>query len=199
MIWNAAGCNETLRLEYDLSQTSVVLDVGGYKGQWASDLYGRYRCRIEIFEPIEEFAQTIQRRFARNPDVRVHHFGLAGNTRTTSMRRQGDRSSAATPPVEGEAGVIVRLANAEETFGALDIEFIDLMKINIEGGEYELLEHLIDTGRVARVGNIQVQFHDCVPNARERMETLRGRLAATHEVSYQEDFIWENWRLRAAR
>ena len=199
MAWNAAGFNDTLRLDYDLNQASVVLDVGGYEGQWASDLYGRYCCRIEIFEPVEDFADDIQRRFARNPNVRVHHFGLAGIARTTPISLRGDRSSVVTPRADGNARRMVRLARAEDAFDELDLEFIDLMKINIEGGEYELLEHLIDTGRVMRVGNIQVQFHDCLPDARERMESLRDRLAKTHEVTYQEEFIWENWRLRAGR
>jgi FkbM family methyltransferase len=199
MAWNAAGLDDTLRLDYDLNRASVVVDVGGYEGQWASDVYGRYCCRIEIFEPVEEFAENIDRRFARNPDIRVHHFGLAGTARTAPMYLGGSRSSAVAAPAEGAVETLVRLADAAEAFRALGLEAIDLMKINIEGGEYELLDHLIDTGWVTRISDIQVQFHDCLPDARQRMQSLQGRLRSTHEITFQEEFIWENWRLRVAR
>jgi FkbM family methyltransferase len=198
MAWNAAGLNDTLRLDYDLSHASVVVDVGGYEGQWASDVYGRYTCRIEVFEPVEEFADNIGRRFARNPDIRVHHFGLAGSSRTVPMYLGGNRSSAVAAPAPDAVKTLIRLADAAETFRGLGLEVIDLIKINIEGGEYELLEHLIDTGWVTRITNIQVQFHDCLPDARARMRSLQDRLKATHEITYQEEFIWENWRLSGA-
>ena len=50
--WYADGGDYELRFDYDLDDESVVLDVGGYQGQWASDLFSRYRCRIYVFEPV---------------------------------------------------------------------------------------------------------------------------------------------------
>jgi hypothetical protein len=75
---------------------------------------------------------------------------------------------------------------------------VDLMKINIEGGEYELLEHLIARGLTKRIRNIQVQFHeDVMAGAAGRMERIQSRLAETHHLTYQERFVWENWELSA--
>jgi hypothetical protein len=119
MAWNASGFIETSGIDYDLNQASVVLDVGDHEAQRASDLYGRYCRRIEIFEPVDELADNIERRLARNPNVRIHHLWLA--------------------------------------------------------------------------------FHNCLPAARVRMESLRGRRTKTHEVTCREEFIWVNWRLRAGR
>lgn len=42
------------------------------------------------------------------------------------------------------------------------IDDIGLMKINIEGGEYELLERMIELGIINKVKDIQIQFH-CHP------------------------------------
>jgi hypothetical protein len=39
-------------LEYDLNADSVCIDIGGYEGQWASDIFGRYGCTIHVFEPV---------------------------------------------------------------------------------------------------------------------------------------------------
>lgn len=76
------------------------------------------------------------------------------------------------------------------------IQRIDLMKINIEGAEYDLLDHLIQSGIVLRIKNIQVQFHDFVLDAERRMRCIQAGLACTHELTYQYPFVWENWRLK---
>jgi len=43
------------------------------------------------------------------------------------------------------------------------------------------------------IKNVQVQFHDFVPHAKTRMQSIQRRLAITHELSYQFEFVWENW------
>jgi hypothetical protein len=73
---------------------------------------------------------------------------------------------------------------------------IDLMKINIEGGEYELLEELIKEGLVKSIENIQVQFHDFVPEAYSRMRRIQEALSQTHQLTFQYEFVWENWVLK---
>jgi hypothetical protein len=77
------------------------------------------------------------------------------------------------------------------------IEKVDLIKINIEGGEYDVLESLIETNNIQLFENIQVQFHDFImPNAKERMNAIQEKLSKTHELTYQFEFVWENWKLK---
>lgn len=74
---------------------------------------------------------------------------------------------------------------------------VDLIKINIEGGEYDLLEHLLSSGMVKRFKNIQVQFHeDVIPKAEARMRKIHDELSKTHRVTFQKIFIWENWEIK---
>src|SRR5262245_60685739 len=91
--WQSLQGDKTLRLDYDLSSDAVVFDVGGYEGQWASDIYSRFNCRIHIFEPIPTYADQIRKRFQRNPQICVHPFGLAASTRRERMSVNGDASS----------------------------------------------------------------------------------------------------------
>lgn len=76
------------------------------------------------------------------------------------------------------------------------IRVIDLMKINIEGGEQDLWEHTIDNGYVERIKNIQVQFHDFVPTSEHCMQNIQASLSQTHYLTYQYPFVWENWRIK---
>ena len=56
------------------------------------------------------------------------------------------------------------------------------MKINIEGGEYELLERLIAADLIRKIDDIQVQFHNFVPDAAARMERCKARCGRrTHQ------------------
>ena len=59
-----------------------------------------------------------------------------------------------------------------------------------------LLEHLIDIGAVGQIRDLQIQFHDFVPEAKKRMAEIRSALSRTHEPTYQYEFVWENWRLK---
>ncbi|MDA2909710.1 FkbM family methyltransferase [Nitrospiraceae bacterium AH_259_D15_M11_P09] len=190
--WFAAQGDKTLRLDYDLKANSIVFDLGGHEGQWASDIFSRYTCWIYVFEPVPEFAEAIQRRFLRNNKIKVFPFGLAHQKMTATISVDRDRSSLYRTSPSGSS--LVNLRKASEFFNEEGIVGIDLMKINIEGGEYDLLEHLIDSGWVRKIRDIQVQFHDFVPSAESRMRTIQNKLLSTHYLTFQYVFVWENWR-----
>ena len=190
--WLRDEGDKTLRLDYELNEDSVVFDLGGYKGQWSSDIFSKYRCSIHVFEPVVEFAVRIESRFRKNPKIQVHRFGLASQTRICKISIKGDRSSILDE--DGEMRDI-KLIRAEDFIADGHFEHIALMKVNIEGAEYELLEHLIHTGLIRMIDNLQVQFHDIDANSYSRMKRIQESLAVTHELTYQCLFVWENWRL----
>ena len=72
-----------------------------------------------------------------------------------------------------------------------------MIKVNIEGGEYDLLEFLIDSNYIEIIDNIQVQFHDFIPDAEERMKNIHKKLEKTHFLTWQYPFVWENWQLKS--
>lgn len=178
------------RLSYDLTPDSLVFDLGGFKGQWSSDIFAMYRCTIHIFEPVHEFADLIESRFARNNRVHVHRFGLSNETKKALISVEGDSSS-----IFRKGTAEIELVRAADFLTELGIGRIDLMKINIEGGEYDLLEHFLSSAMVNIIDNIQVQFHDIVPNARDRRLSIQRELAKTHRLTYEYPLVFENWRL----
>jgi FkbM family methyltransferase len=193
--WFRDRGDTTLRLEYPLDARSVVLDVGGYLGDWADAIARRYDPHIHVFEPVPEFHANLVRRFRGNPKIRVWDFGLFDRTASESMSITGDGSSLFGG---GSRRIEVRLKDVWEFIEESDIESVDLIKINIEGAEYALLKRMLDTRMVERCRDIQVQFHDFVPDAVRMREEIRGRLRATHEPTYDYPFVWENWRRRGA-
>jgi FkbM family methyltransferase len=192
--WFKANGDKTLRLNYELNENSIVFDLGGYEGQWASDIFSKYQPSIFVFEPFERFAANIKERFQLNKKIQVFSFGLGKEKQTFTIYSDGDSTSVFKK--DGQP-YNIQISKASTFIADQGIRFIDLMKINIEGGEYDLLEELIETGYVKNIGNIQVQFHDFVENAESRMKEIQDKLRLTHELTYQYEFVWENWKLKS--
>jgi hypothetical protein len=84
-----------------------------------------------------------------------------------------------------------------EVIDELDRDQIDLLKINIEGGEFELLERLLAAGQADRLRYLQIQFHPGPPAAESRREAIRDGLARTHRLMWDYPWIWESWERRS--
>jgi len=191
--WFRDQGDRTLRLNYDcLDENSLVLDLGGYHGQWASDIFGKYCCSVHIFEPVKLYAENIEKRFKKNPKISVHAFGLGPEDAILPISIANNSSSFFTPE-QSEETEEAELVDVTRFLKDHAIDHIDLMKVNIEGGEYDLLDAMIATGDIQKVENLQVQFHDFVPDAVSRMEAIQEQLGQTHQITYQYVFVWENW------
>jgi FkbM family methyltransferase len=193
--WRDVDGDRTLRFEYPLSSESLVFDVGGFHGDWTAELVARFLCRVEIFEPVSNFANQLEHRFSGNDRVNVNRFGLSAATGTADLDLRGESSSMVVRwhAADTEAVQIVDIAAYMDGLGDRDV---DLMKINIEGAEYDLLDRVLALGLADRFRFLQIQFHDDVENAHDRMRTIQAGLAATHEPAWQYPFIWESWERR---
>lgn len=190
--WVEIHGDKTLRLDYPLNENSLIIDVGGYEGQWASDIFAKYCCNIIIFEPVKKFYDNIKERFIKNNKISSYNVGLSNKDNNTTISLLDDSSSLFKKDSMSEN---IKTVNASVFLKEKNIHDIDLMKINIEGSEYDLLENLIESGFILKIKNIQVQFHDFIPNARERMTLIQEKLKKTHHLTYQYEFVWENWEI----
>lgn len=193
--WKAQKGEKKLRYEYDLPARPVVFDLGGFEGDWASEIAARYQAKVELFEPHPIFAQNIKQRFRGNLDINIHVFGLGAKDEKLKMGTDAESTSTFKTDSKGST-VEIDLKKAKDFITQGNFAQIDLIKINIEGGEYELLEHLIAEGLITRFKELQIQFHHFVPNATARMQAIQNQLAKTHELTYQFEFLWENWKIK---
>jgi FkbM family methyltransferase len=197
---------EQRRYEYELGPTSVVLDVGAYEGTFTRTIHERYGCQVFAFEPIRAHYEQVKE--LASPSVEVFNFGIGASDRSERISVRGDSSSifdrrhaeahsptAAAAPAEAEqAGHTeqIEIRSLARVLDELDLHYVDLLKLNVEGCEYEILEQIVRDGLAERFENIQVQFHDVVSDAAARREAIRAGLAGTHRLTYDEPFVWEN-------
>jgi len=188
--WEDDGGDARFRYDYPLTSNSFVIDLGGYEGQWTGGIYSRYRCKIAVFEPVRQFSQALSERFEANEDVEVHRLGLGAVSESQTIYVRGAGSSTYRKRADAEE---IRIVDVKQWFDDNRITSVALMKINIEGGEYDLLDRMIETGLIESIENIQVQFHNFTVDAKRRMERIQEALQRTHTLSYQYRFVWENW------
>lgn len=188
-------------IDVDLPDGAVVLDVGAYIGEWSerilqrADAGERRDVVIHAFEPESHAFARLRRGVGQDPRVHVHEFGLAGRDRAEQLAIGGPGSSvfvdSATEGFMGELHIALR--DVHEVLAELAVDRIDLVKINIEGGEFELLDRLHATGWLARTGPLIVQFHEFGPDAYRGRRRNRAQLAETHRCTWEYPWVYERW------
>lgn len=186
---------ESMRYEYDLTPDSLVIDAGGYEGNFANEICRKYGCDVLILEPVNKFLDIIQKRFQGSGKIVILPVALCGTySGIIDIHVQNDSTGAFAGSSEIEQCVSV---SVERLFKAIIRDkIVDLMKLNIEGLEFEVLEQMLELGLHLRVKNIQVQFHTCAPNYEARWKAIREGLLKTHELTFDAPWCWENYRLK---
>lgn len=196
--WIVDRGDSTLRLDYPLTSDSVVLDIGGFKGDFAERISNKFKCTIHIFEPMKAAARYIGNRAKKNPKVFVHPVGVGGKTEDITIYIPKGKDEATMHPGDTEVAKEeqIKVVDVVDVINNVDAEHIDLMKLNIEGAEFDLLDRLIEKGLHKKVTDIQIQFHKIADDSEERRDKIRQKLSMTHWCTWDYPFVWENWKLK---
>ncbi len=189
--WFEDNGDRTHRINYDLDEDSIVFDLGGYEGSWSADIFEKYGCEVYIFEPVKKYFDKIVDRFKNNPKIHVFNLGLSNKNGTYNIYYNNDSSSLVHKTSETES---IQLRNICDFIDETNIEKIDLIKINIEGEEFDLLDEIINRLYQSKFSNIQVQFHKMFDDCYQRRDNIRKSLSETHHTTYDYTFVWENWK-----
>jgi FkbM family methyltransferase len=189
--WFADRGDFTLRVNFDgINPDSVVFDLGGYKGDWTAAINSRYAPRLFVFEPIIVYWKGICERFKTSENVACLNLALGSEDGEAVMSLSGDGSGEFAG---GDSHERVSVRGVVGFLTECGFEKIDLMKVNIEGGEFALLERLVSSGYISRFKRIQVQFHDFVPDAIAKRASIVSDLQRTHRQVWCYYFVWEEW------
>ena len=191
--WLADNGDGTHRLNYNLNKNSVYVDVGAYTGDHAKKIHQKFGCKIYCFEPVKAYFNQIPKTFNGISNVEYYNIGLGNDNTTMEISVEADASSLYKSSGKTET---IDIRNVVSVFRKLNIYDVDLIKINIEGAEYDLLDYCIEKDLTRDMKNIQVQFHNFFPDAVNRRNSIRNKLKETHKLTYDYEFIWENWELK---
>lgn len=148
-----------------LGDARIILDVGANIGGMTSDYLELFpHAQIHAFEPFREPAARLRERFAGISRVQVHELAIAAASGTRLFHTNFTETTNSLLPVEADAvntwggrlaatgaGVTVKTLTIDEFCTQHDIPKIDLLKLDIQGGEFEALkgaERMLASGRI---------------------------------------------------
>lgn len=181
------------KLLYDMPVTTgdLVIDAGGYYGEWTTGMISRYGCRSQIFEPVPAFFKHCQTYFINNTLVQVNKAALGGSDRKTIFNLLDNGTSEYRDDnnaLQIESDVIDIARIFAET-GAR----VACFKLNIEGGEYEVLERMLEANNIALCDSLLIQFHRQPVGYEARYKNIVAELHKTHIQSWCYEMVWEKW------
>lgn len=189
--WFIDRGDDTHNITYDINETSTIMDLGGYTGIWAQQIIDKYNPNVYILEPVPEFYKGMVSKFSNNNKVHLMNVGIGVEDKDGIIFISGDGTSSNL--VNGKS-INVRFNTIDTVLEKWGLNEVDLIQINIEGDEYPLLEHMLETGSINKFKNIQVQFHLGVENDVERRNKIReGLITNGFKNNFDYPFVWESW------
>jgi FkbM family methyltransferase len=190
-----SGGNELLFEGLPLGPEDVVIDAGGYRGEWTDEILCRYGCRSIILEPVPSFAERLTSRYRNNSRVEVVAAALGRANGTVGLTLAENSSTITGAGMDLQ----VPLIDVTEFIDARQLEEVGCMKLNIEGGEYDVLERLAEAELLGRVRCFLIQFHNLSEESERRRQQICMQLSQQHSIIFQFPFVWECWRRRGSK
>jgi len=170
-----AGCAWTFH-PGTLNQSSVIYSGGvGKDISFERDLVERYGCAIVLLDPSPTGRETIARPENQIPQFRFFPVALAGQCGEMVLAPPGNLEEGSWFAHSNcGAGIKVPCMDLKSLMRENRHSRIDLLKLDIEGSEYEVIDGLLNAG--IPVGQLCVEFHHSMatlPDVR-RIQTIRA-------------------------
>jgi FkbM family methyltransferase len=179
-----------------LNSNSVVLDIGGYTGEFIVPLFCKYASNIICYEPVPKYFNELKRRFLKNTNKVTLinkavgakngfiQLNIAEAATSSFARPENNTGCSFTVEVEGIIDIVNRLGK------------VDLLSLNCEGAEYEILDELIVNQLSGCIQTIFVQFHEVENNSDVKRINIINNLSLTHNLIYDYEWVWTRFDLK---
>lgn len=187
--WFIDNPKNGLLFEHDLTKDSFVLDLGGYLGDFAAEVRSRYDCKVLILEPVTEFFEKIERRFENDTNVEVIKAGLGHISGIESISLAANSSSIKS----NTSGRLeqIKLLSFPDLVEKFNLKQIDLVKINIEGSEFDVLPDMLNS--TVDIRSYLIQFHKIDTESLSKRDAIRSTLRKSYIENWNYYFVWEKW------
>jgi FkbM family methyltransferase len=161
----------------------VVVDCGAHIGTFSLFVHTvNPSARLFILEPLPENAELLGRNLALNgiADATILRCALSGESGVRVLERDDhhhfDAGHLSSRPAGSSRGVTVETVTLHELLASQSLQAIDLMKLDIEGSEFDVVEaSLGDLARAVR--RLVMEYHSDVrrDGRNELVDALVGR------------------------
>jgi FkbM family methyltransferase len=149
-------------IQNSLNKDSVVVDVGlGEDASFSESIIEKYGCVVNGFDPTPRAIRYIKN--LRNDRLKLFEVGIgssAGPTHFLLPKNASYVSGSVTPEEHlSQECIEVELVTIGQIFTMLGCGRIDVLKLDVEGTEYEVIDSQEFAQYASRIGQLCVEFH----------------------------------------
>lgn len=189
----------------NLSSNSVCIDCGANVGR-ISELFAKSGARVYSFEPNPLCLKILKRRVKKYPNVEVIEKGvldkacprkLYHSDLTDADREFFSQSSSICVTKDNvntenfiEIECVDLCSFIKDLITKLKISSIDILKIDVEGAEFAILEKMIEDGLYKKIKYILVETHDeTIPEIQEKAKKVRELIISNDIKNINLDWV----------
>jgi FkbM family methyltransferase len=169
-----------------LCSGDLIVDAGANVGLWSIYIARRHpSCDVLALEPFPENFRYLQANISASAlqNISAHRVALGGDFGTGRMTSAGNRSldHRLTGDNQPDAPLpSTGIIPIQELFRLGSRDRIGLLKVDIEGSEYDLFESA-DLSCIRRVDQIAIEYHDHIRPG--TLQLLKRKLSDTHTLN----------------
>ena len=180
-------------LRDSLAKDSTVISVGiGEDASFDLSLIKKYGCKILAFDPTPKSVEWVEKNI-KEPLFKLHKIALSHNDGYL-------RLFLPTNPNYVSASLVSKNKTSSDSFnaeairlksliGKFNIKTIDLLKMDIEGAEYDVIKDGLTSGALLSVKQLLIEFHHYFPEfcIDHTIESVRRLNESGFEIAWISD------------
>ncbi len=152
-----------------LNSESIVIDLGGHKGEFSSIINALYQSKCHVVEAMPDLYHSIK----QTSDIHTYHYAASDTDGMMSFHLSSNpESNSLIRKTEDHAQTIevptICIPSFIEKHG---IPRIDALKMDIEGAEIAVFKGMPDE-LLTSIKQITVEFHDFIPEMQLEQDVL---------------------------
>lgn len=183
-----------------VDENSICIDCGANVGT-ITGAFANKGATVYAFEPNPECFEELIKKFKGNPKIHIYQKGVLDRTSTMKLYKsiyhnddslffsQSSSLYSSKDNVDSKEYFEVECIDLIEFIKDLNQD-IDILKIDVEGAEFQILEKLINENLYEKIEHILVETHDeTIPEIREIATKVRKTIKELNITNINLDWI----------
>ena len=173
-----------------LDENSVIYSAGvGHDISFEKALVSRFNVNIELFDPSPTAIQTMELDENRMKKIHFYQIGFAGKSGIVKFAAPDmEQEGSFRVPGKNDASVEFQCRDLSSLMKERVHTKIDLLKMDIEGFEYEVIDDILQ--KSLDIKQICIEFHHFMPHIKREktLKAIANLKAAGFELIYKTKF-----------
>jgi FkbM family methyltransferase len=141
------------------NELNVVIDVGANVGMFSKYIRIKGAKKLICYEPNVKAYNQLKENLKDECDIKIYNLAISYTNGKIKLYTDDNNTLISTGCNKTDTFYEVECATINDIFAKNNIDFIDLLKVDIEGMEFELFEHC-DRLTFDKIKTVLIEYHD---------------------------------------